>query len=138
MPPPHNSQYKFHVHLFDEILNVDEFDVSFAWQWYLSPLLSVSLSSRKTRCEVWWIGLQRTSFIGTPANDSPNLAALFTIPSRSSSPSSDADLLEGDALLRARERFLALQAPNRGVLHLSLLHLLIFKHILFQRFFILK
>ena len=38
--------------------------------------------------------------------------------------SSDADLLEGDALLRAREGLDALQAPYRGVLHLPLLHLM--------------
>ena len=82
MPPPHNSQYKFHVHLFDNSQRRRVRCLSCVAVVYLSPLLSVSLSSRKTRCEVWWIGLQWPPFIGTPAKDSPNLAALFTIPSR--------------------------------------------------------
>ena len=48
------------------------------------------------------------------ANNSPNLATPFTVPSRRppSHPRSDPDLLEGDALLRAREGLGALQAPN--------------------------
>ena len=53
-------------------------------------------------------------------------------------PLSDADLLEGDALLRARVGQRALQALKRGMLgmiHLPLLHLLIFKHILFLEAF---
>ena len=62
------------------------FNVSFQWQWYLSPLV----------------------LSGTSAKDSPNLSALFTIPSRVLFL--DADLLEGDALLRARVGQRALQA----------------------------
>ena len=59
---PHNPQYickpLIHFIFFDESVYVNEFDVSFTWQWYITPFPSVSLLHLLFRCEVWWFDMQ--------------------------------------------------------------------------------
>ena len=112
------AQYKRHV-LYDKILNGGR---GVPWQWHFSPLLSESFYRLRGKLAAGfggWVSIQfriilrivTPQFLQTIHPTSRHLSQ-FRVVVSSSRPRSDPDLLEGDALLRAREGLGALQAPN--------------------------